>query len=906
MSIDYITSRQCYTQGRDPPSPVSIPHEDWIAPKNKHRESIYDEERENGRNISPLDSRRITPTLHASLVSEILNLRRQLEAKDEFINHLEVALQATKSENELLEVRLAASARDVRSGQWEAGKVQTHLEELADGLIKERDSVTISNQELREKLDLVTKKSRDQERDFAAWQQDWEAERQQWDKERSQLERSLLVTEDRLRAVVDEFSSHHVEEPEQHVNLEGDLQANSGSNDSGLGHATGASSTYSNTTPKHSRSMSALSSRSNASSVRMPTRGGHGYTLADELAQEEEDDHGSDSSDDQQDEDLLDRPLTELADAIANSQTIRGHDAATGYSASYVEAKSNDQASVSTKYDDRRDSKTQGKTVHFEEAVRQQAETMVAEILQRGVEDSVSAEVQKSSNVKPVYRSFETQTDERLSRTTDQESVPLDIPLIAIHPPLTAPSTPKASVLPPATRNAVCQTDAVMTPSTLQYSRQTTSTGVQTEETLVYEQKVAPMTSVLPQQSYDPVQNDLRAEHRSLSNQFTSVLPRKPDLLRFQTAPADLTNTGKNFRALSLKVIELPRPVLLPSPAQLEQDAAAGSVHRNRSNELKQSRSISPLSFQEYYADSDTEPFDFENRVSPPEDVFVSRPLMSRKGSLKPVSFPMTVPEDSEASPHRDWRPIAPRTSSRDGNTKMTSGGNGNPAEPQHSRTDSRETQASSTFSASSQPPPIPVPTRSSSKMYSDTFNDSRPTTARGQESPTNRRTSRKPYSLRRPASGIRKVQSAGAMRVQKNSPIMKRRNTPSLAPIRASIYENVGQTQFLLADNLPTAASKASTPTNNLEHSVASSTLQDEQNAEDESADNTLVDAVASTMVGGWMWKYVNSAKNGDVRHKRWVWLSPYERTIMWSSKQPTTGAALMGKTGRKRGYCN
>jgi hypothetical protein len=87
-----------------------------------------------------------------------------------------------------------------------------------------------------------------------------------------------------------------------------------------------------------------------------------------------------------------------------------------------------------------------------------------------------------------------------------------------------------------------------------------------------------------------------------------------------------------------------------------------------------------------------------------------------------------------------------------------------------------------------------------------------------------------------------------------------------------------------------------------------------------------TVVDAIAATMVGEWMWKYVrrrtsfgvpespqdqigrpgtdgsvNVTGNG-VRHKRWVWLSPYERAIMWSSKQPASNSALMGKSGRKR----
>ncbi|EMR64992.1 putative nuclear migration protein [Eutypa lata UCREL1] len=72
------------------------------------------------------------------------------------------------------------------------------------------------------------------------------------------------------------------------------------------------------------------------------------------------------------------------------------------------------------------------------------------------------------------------------------------------------------------------------------------------------------------------------------------------------------------------------------------------------------------------------------------------------------------------------------------------------------------------------------------------------------------------------------------------------------------------------------------------------------------------VVDAIAQTMVGEWMFKYVrrrksfgvtdgNAEENSNDRHKRWVWLAPYERAILWSSKQPQSGSALMGKSGRK-----
>lgn len=84
-----------------------------------------------------------------------------------------------------------------------------------------------------------------------------------------------------------------------------------------------------------------------------------------------------------------------------------------------------------------------------------------------------------------------------------------------------------------------------------------------------------------------------------------------------------------------------------------------------------------------------------------------------------------------------------------------------------------------------------------------------------------------------------------------------------------------------------------------------------------------SVVDAIAQTMVGEWMFKYIRrrsftsndkdnwegrnaeevsaSITNTGMRHKRWVWLAPYERAIMWSSKQPS-GSALLGKSGRKR----
>jgi cytochrome c biogenesis protein ResB len=105
---------------------------------------------------------------------------------------------------------------------------------------------------------------------------------------------------------------------------------------------------------------------------------------------------------------------------------------------------------------------------------------------------------------------------------------------------------------------------------------------------------------------------------------------------------------------------------------------------------------------------------------------------------------------------------------------------------------------------------------------------------------------------------------------------------------------------------------------------SISGGQLEPEQPSQ-----GTVIDAIAAAMVGEWMWKYVRRRKSfgvsetpqdamgrpgtdgsvnvtgNGVRHKRWVWLSPYERAVMWSTKQPASNSALMGKSGRKRKFC-
>ena len=207
--------------------------------------------------------------------------------------------------------------------------------------------------------------------------------------------------------------------------------------------------------------------------------------------------------------------------------------------------------------------------------------------------------------------------------------------------------------------------------------------------------------------------------------------------------------------------------------------------------------------------------------------------------------------------------------------------------------------------------PPFPIPTRASSRR--PPISASAPSD--GSRSPTwGRGSSRGLYR----ANSIRKVRSAAAFsrggrsyrRPRSRSPPPMSASTeapesPRMPPmpnneITTPRYMRDTSTSRYRTHKKQPSANTANTGTG----SVGSSNQA-----------TSVVDAIAQTMVGEWMFKYVRRRKsfgmtepsgaegdNGNgVRHKRWVWLAPYERAVMWSSKQPTSGPALLGKSGRK-----
>jgi len=208
--------------------------------------------------------------------------------------------------------------------------------------------------------------------------------------------------------------------------------------------------------------------------------------------------------------------------------------------------------------------------------------------------------------------------------------------------------------------------------------------------------------------------------------------------------------------------------------------------------------------------------------------------------------------------------------------------------------------------------PPFPIPTRASSRK--PPVSVSAPSD--GQRSPTrpgepwHRRGmgSRSHYR----ANSIRKVRSAAAL--PRNHQRSRRQGSRSPPPF-SHMEEPESPGLPPLPNNDITTPRNPKYRTHRAQESTNTANTGDTGYGSMGSSTQAtgVVDAIAQTMVGEWMFKYVRRRKSFGVpetasrddssndRHKRWVWLAPYERAILWSSKQPSSNSTLMGKSGRK-----
>ena len=551
----------------------------------------------------------------------------------------------------------------------------------------------------------------------------------------------------------------------------------------------------------------------------------------------------------------------------------------------------------------------------------------------------VSASTAKAANAAPVpissttneVISASTQTIEDPQRSLKPASPCLcpstiDIPVIAIHPPVSKPSSSRNSVvLPPRTKNIACQ---------VELPKNTKSASMQTEEARIDERRVKKSPSL--------VSSDLPTQH------LPTVTERRKQAVEISSA--DSSHSGLRN----------------PPPIKAE-GKRSGATNASTKNALSGHNDNGPLSHDQPFGPkrpirsgsilagfdvpSDYEPENTQNRFS--DDIFltaspVRKTLSKVQNSWKLVPHLKdsvlerleSAPQQAEDENHVGVRKAA-TTKAETSSQARSKSSQARPADSyrissrnikqpnfrrktlvsnsilEHAQRSSGPGESDVLGNEASNAPPFPVPTRSSSRHLpldaSDGAASPSPHTeiffgaCRDQNCET-------ALTKRRM---LRKVQSAAAV---SRSPVLWRpqlTHSSSASPTLPSSPKSFGSRRN---EDMFSFDSVVDLPS----HSAHSQNLAGQTSVETSSEQSTITDTIAQTMVGEWMWKYVrkkisfsvtenpqaelDSGRNGDtrngngIRHKRWVWLAPYERAVMWSSKQPASGPALLGKGIRKR----
>ncbi|CAG8949898.1 hypothetical protein HYFRA_00004227 [Hymenoscyphus fraxineus] len=522
---------------------------------------------------------------------------------------------------------------------------------------------------------------------------------------------------------------------------------------------------------------------------------------------------------------------------------------------------------------------------------------------------------------------------------------PILVPSIQLHPPNdSSPPSPREPVLPQYFKDAACQV-------TMQAPIPSRSVSVQTEEIRV-DQRI----KLLP------------PHLQPLSISSTPPSPEPPEEnQRFSPVPGNLPPRNPRRVMTPRASLDQDIPSSPPSFPDIEiRDSYPGNnddgpLAKGKGSVRRPPRISSLFAGFENVSSDDADDFEDGDMSDSDYRTALSAPRPSR-GSKRHTMSPTSVPEDSELTevttrmmpgPGRSALKLAGlfahenETQGEYGSVKYMGATQRNPSKPVR-QLDKPLTLVSSTKpnpmrraalissgvaahrgrSESPLPdavrePPFPIPLRASSRKPPPLSANSAP----GDRSPTWGRGSGVPHRT----NSIRKVRSAAALprgnrayRRQDShspppmSPSTEGPESPRLPPMpeneltSPAFMRDTGSGRYRPRHRQQLSVTTAYTANTTYTASTINTGTASVANSNQAT---TVVDAIAQTMVGEWMFKYVRRRKSfgvadasgmdGDgvngVRHKRWVWLAPYERAVMWSSKQPTSGSALMGKTGRK-----
>ncbi|KAJ5590143.1 hypothetical protein N7450_004115 [Penicillium hetheringtonii] len=961
-----------------------------FSPDDGHTDVDVDDEIIEEDTLSPFDPRRITPTLHASLVSEILNLRREVDSKTKAIDTLEETLDESRTESETLNASLLQATREARSLKHQIQLLEGGTSSAMTELARERDEAVENINDVRKKLEQAQKKARSRDDDAERTQMLWDRDRENWDNERRNLERKVHVVEGRLKTVLSEVAA---------VQEAGTLHSRPREHDDIAKDRSKGSDTASVASSSQGRRRASMTSvttdegddQNNYHNVRYsvmsmaPGKGDTGVNLAQELDFDEEEEFV-----------VSDEETPASPEALPEERPLSVHSAASHSIASKARRilGLSMQSTSTTAGDYRVDSSA----LNSPEKIR--PEQPAVEYCDMGIQYSpppspkISAVEEEQKDV-PVYMdagqvveethldmpemkdtatitvtmemkstscqtvegppALETQTVsesvahsvEMTSVSTQTEDIPeetvpsqrdtlsphdipseIDVPMIAIHPPGSEPPSPRNSVvLPPQTKNASCQ-------ASFRFISEGRSIAIQTEEIRIDKRPVKLPASLLPSAIPDlPTRSE--TQDSSAPQQYQPYRPPVPPP----------RSAKRDKRPLTVDRPAKPPRAPLSEPFQaypgnndngpLSDDPVSGLRRPFRSSSL----------FAGFEQLSDDEG-GAEERDIFTDDELLNRPFASyklRRGkmvnskqrtSLDDIGLPeidehLSDPEsrqsiDTERTSIRGGRGAHASSSRQPGMRKMAMISSGTAAH-QRPRTRSPSEPSLSGSAGSSIAPPFPVPIRLSSRKLPLTGSDGPPSPTRStgrQFSDRGARTS----IQRRPT--LRRVRSAAAM---SQSDLAEQPETLS-SPTRSTSPFTVDSPAAYRPPPMPfddiTAPQERRTTYKRGSHRPAVPSMNwnhERENSTGGVQPTSVVDAIAQTMVGEWMFKYVRRRKsfgmgeskdnwegknpdevsahitNSGVRHKRWVWLAPYEGSIMWSSKQPTNGPALLGKSGRK-----
>jgi hypothetical protein len=953
----------------------------------------------NDEGIHFLDPRRFTPTLHANLVSEILNLRRELDSKHKFIEDVETNLHTARTENDSLVKQLSSTAKDNRVAKRQLQHFENEMLAALEEIAGERDKLKDVNADLKTKLETAEKRSRSQDDESSRVHDMWAREKDAWAGEKRTLERKVHISEARLKLFLDELAAQEAaRENAQTESDEEDGRAGAESDTASIRSSPRRSPTK---IGRHSRNLSNSSYRSIGRHYRMSLLSnegqvrGNGLSLADELFFDEEEE---DLDDLELDSDDYPEHEKRARKNLESRQSMNPDD-----KAKRILGLSNDVQPLSKDVPatviEHEPTKASHETTHSSITITPRDITLV---FPPSKPIYVDTGVQFSPPPSPVVPSMA----EASSQTVDEplpKSKPADGPVVRTELDANQSQanqrrkrtllleTPSASqsasstqctmissavqtvepLSPPPTPTIIAPTHELpATPVSLVFKTELVSSSTQTEPTeqpekanLTVKQIILPAPITIPSIAIhapdsapsSPKDARLPPGTKTIATQTTGDLVAPVRSFAMQTEPIRIDNRPVKLpphllpSAISSKPgtpePRLDRPSASigasmgtttnqpPPKSAARQDLLAllEKAAENRvENRYPGNNDNGPLSSKEVLSrpfrtsslfagfdgpDTDEEELNMSDDEYRAHSSFTM--LSSRNAkSGRPVNPPTPVPEDKEPTPpsriSEDSLPphrIGSERTTLEKAARITKR-NSIGRQPSVRRAAMIQSGTAAHMrpvdSTSLIKPPFPVPMRSSSRNVplSKSEGSTSPTPISGSN-----HVSRRGQAMKHQRKdSLRKVRSAAPVsrngRSRSRSPIMpatpSEADTDSILPLPSDIMSASGLGHRHQRSTNTAYTTNQSTTSSNSQAGV--------------------VDAIAAAMIGEFMWKYVRKRKpfggpetpldraaeevalsNGGVRHKRWVWISPYERAILWSSKPPTTGSALMGKSGRK-----